>query len=77
VAACMMGNHRGLPLQLKNYSWRIGAIVIFIFALVAALLRCAGLHGNLELVLLLDKLEGNPFQDLLELPQDLQRNVPV
>jgi hypothetical protein len=35
------------------------------------------LHENLELALLLDKLEGHPFQDLLELPQDLQRNVPV
>jgi hypothetical protein len=30
-----------------------------------------GLHGNPELALLLVKLEGNPFQDLGEFPQDL------
>ena len=30
-----------------------------------------GLHGNPELVLLLAKLKGDPFQDLGELPQDL------
>ena len=36
-----------------------------------------GLHGNSELALLLAKLEGHPFQDLRELPQDFQRNVPV
>ena len=30
-----------------------------------------GLHGNPELALLLAKLEGNPFQDLGEFPQDL------
>ena len=31
-----------------------------------------GLHGNSELTLLLAKLEGDPFKDLWELPQDLQ-----
>lgn len=35
------------------------------------------LHGNPELVLLVAKLKGDPFQDLWELPQDLQRNVLV
>ena len=35
------------------------------------------LHGDPELALLLTKLEGNPFQDLREFLQDLQRNVPV
>ena len=36
-----------------------------------------GLHGDPELALLLAKLKGNPFQDFWELPQDLQRNMPV
>ena len=36
-----------------------------------------GLHGNLELTLLLAKLDGNPCKNLREFPQDLQRNVPV
>ncbi len=36
-----------------------------------------GLHGDPELVLLLAKLEGYSFQDLGELPQDLQGNMPV
>ncbi len=35
------------------------------------------LHGDPELALLLAKLNGDPFQDLWELPQDLQRNMPV
>ncbi len=35
------------------------------------------LHGNPELVLFLAKLKGDPFQNLWEFPQDLQRNVPV
>ena len=37
--------------------------------------RC--LHGNPELALLLAKLEGDSFQDLWELPQDFQGNLPV
>jgi hypothetical protein len=36
-----------------------------------------GLHGDPEPALLLAKLERNPFQDLWELPEDLQRNVAV
>jgi hypothetical protein len=38
-----------------------------------------GLQGNpkFKLALLLAKLEGNSFQDLRELLQDLQGNVPV
>jgi hypothetical protein len=35
------------------------------------------LHGNPELVLLLVELEGDPFYDLWELPQDFQGNMPA
>jgi hypothetical protein len=36
-----------------------------------------GLHGDPEPTLLLAKLEGDPFQDLWELPENLERNGPV
>jgi len=35
------------------------------------------LYGDPEMAILLAKLEGNFFEDLWELPQDFQRNVPV
>jgi len=71
-------SHFLLPPQLDRFPFLLSNLKLPVEALNGHKRVLYGsLHGNPELALLLAKLEGNPFQDLWELPQDLQRNMPV